>query len=166
MKTQIKSEDAPIYQITKPTIVDEDAIIEQAKLILEKRLTKFGISFTSPEISTDYLILHLSNLESERFDVLFLNTQNQLIKHETMFTGTIDGSAVYPREVAKLALQLNAAAVIFAHNHPSGVPAPSQADKQITQKLKECLNVFDIRVLDHIIVGGMNTYSFAERGLI
>ena len=97
---------------------------------------------------------------------MFLNNQHQLIKDEILFSGTIDGASVYPREVAKRALELNAAAVIFAHNHPSGHPEPSSADRAITKRLSGSLELFDIRVLDHIVVGGAETVSFAERGLI
>jgi DNA repair protein RadC len=96
---------------------------------------------------------------------LFLDNRNRVITFEKMFYGTIDGASVYPREVVRMALKTNAAAVIFAHNHPSGVAEPSQADEQITQRLKEALALVDIRVLDHLIVGD-EVVSFAERGLL
>ena len=98
--------------------------------------------------------------------VLYLDSQNQLIKDEVLFYGTINAASVYPREVVKAALRNNAAALILAHNHPSGVAEPSQADKLITTKLQQALALVDINVLDHIIVGGENCVSFAERGLI
>ncbi len=98
--------------------------------------------------------------------VLYLDSQNQLIKDEVLFYGTINAASVYPREVVKAALRNNAAALILAHNHPSGVAEPSQADKLITTKLQQALALIDINVLDHIIVGGENCVSFAERGLI
>jgi len=105
-------------------------------------------------------------LEHEVFVCIFLNNQHIVIKHEEMFRGTIDGASIYPREVAKRCLQLNAAAVLFAHNHPSGRTEPSQADRHITDKLKTALNLFDIRTLDHFIIGKDKPYSFAEHGLL
>jgi DNA repair protein RadC len=99
------------------------------------------------------------------FAVMFLDNQHRLIAFEELFFGTIDSASVYPREVLKAALKVNAAALIFAHNHPSGDATPSQADKQITQRLKEALALVDIRVLDHIVVGD-SAISFAERGLL
>ena len=99
--------------------------------------------------------MEYSEKEYECFSILFLNNQHRLIKVVEMFTGTIDGASVYPREVLKTALQLNAAAVILSHNHPSGITEASQADKNITVKVKDALNMVDIRTLDHIIVGGV-----------
>ena len=110
--------------------------------------------------------LRIADRDREVFLVYFLNTQHALIAAEEMFWGTIDGAAVYPREVAKTALQHNAAAVIFAHNHPSGIVEPSSADRHITNRLVESLRLLDIRVLDHIIVSHKDTMSFAERGLL
>ena len=98
--------------------------------------------------------------------VLYLNQQNQLMGYETLFTGTINSTEVHPREVVKRALYFNAAAVIFAHNHPSGEITPSQADKTLTQRLVNILQLVDIRVLDHLIVGGKHIFSFAEHGLV
>ena len=100
------------------------------------------------------------------FACLFLDNQHRVILLEELFRGTIDGASVYPREVVKQALYHNAAAVIFAHNHPSGISEPSQADKHITEKLKQALSLFDIRVLDHFIIGDGQPYSFAEHGLL
>ncbi|HAS8160916.1 TPA: DNA repair protein RadC, partial [Vibrio vulnificus] len=107
----------------------------------------------------------LKHHEREVFAVMFLDNQHRLIAFEELFFGTIDSASVYPREVLKAALKINAAALIFAHNHPSGDATPSQADKQITQRLKEALALVDIRVLDHIVVGD-SAISFAERGLL
>jgi DNA repair protein RadC len=121
-------------------------------------------AFTAPELVKNYLIISLALEEREHFHVLFLDNQHKLLLDARLFSGTIDGASVYPREVVKQALQCNANAVILAHNHPSGVCAPSQADRQITEKLKQGLATIDIRVLDHIIVGHMETYSFAEQG--
>lgn len=103
--------------------------------------------------------------ESEHFGAIFLDNRHCVITFEVLFTGTIDGASVYPREVVKRALQLNAAAVIFSHNHPSGNTTPSEADKRITDRLREALSLIDVRVLDHFIVGKDCT-SFAERGLL
>ena len=100
------------------------------------------------------------------FACLYLDNQHRLIEYKELFRGTIDGASVYPREVVKLCLQLNAAAVIFAHNHPSGINEPSQADRQITDKLKQALALVDIRVLDHFIIGDGEPFSFAEHGLM
>ena len=97
---------------------------------------------------------------------MFLDNQHHILKYEELFSGTIDGASVYPREVVKKSLQHNAAAVIFAHNHPSGISEPSQADKLITDKLKQALNLMDIRVLDHFIIGDGQPFSFAEHGLL
>jgi DNA repair protein RadC len=133
--------------------------------ILESRLRTKTTAFTSPDQSKQFVRCKLQQLEHEVFSVLFLDNQNYLIEYTEMFRGTIDSASVYPREVAKAALELNAAAVIFAHNHPSGISVPSSADRNITNKLKSALELFDIRVLDHIIIGD-TTYSFAESGLI
>jgi DNA repair protein RadC len=113
----------------------------------------------------NFLKQALSYEEREHFAVMFLDKKHALIKFEIMFSGTIDSSSVYPREVVKRALELNAAAVVLSHNHPSGITEPSQSDKNITQKLKSALDTVGIRILDHIIVGSDCT-SFAERGLI
>ena len=121
---------------------------------------------TEPQASKDYLALKLSHLEHEVFSIIFLSNNHKIIAYEELFRGTIDAASVYPREVVKRALQLNAAALILAHNHPSGEPNPSQSDIQITQKLQQALNMVDIRILDHIIIGGEEPVSFAELGLI
>jgi len=113
-----------------------------------------------------YLTLKLAREEREQFVVLFLNAQHRLIEAETMFYGTLSETSVYPREVVKRALQHNAAAVILAHNHPSGALAPSQADQILTDALKQALALVDVRVLDHFIVAGCDTLSFAERGMM
>lgn len=158
-KMKVKSEDQTPYSNT-----EEDTIISRALKILESRLVKKGLQFTCPKDTEDYLKLKLASLEHEQFHCLFLDSKNALIKHECLFTGTIDGTSVYPREVIKRALQLNAAALIFAHNHPSGNPEPSKADITITKRLKECAGLFDIRVLDHVIIGGVEAYSLANNG--
>ncbi len=159
----VNNESAATYVVT--STVDEDAVIAQAMSILESRLRTKTTAFTSPEKSKQFLRCKLQQLEHEVFSVLFLDNQNYLIEYKEMFRGTIDSASVYPREVAKTALELNAAAVIFAHNHPSGISVPSNSDRTITTKLRSALELFDIRVLDHIIIGD-TTYSFAESGLI
>lgn len=125
-----------------------------------------GASFSSPAAVKEYLRAKLAGFEHEVFAVLFLDTQHRLIEYAEMFRGTIDSASVYPRELVKEALRLNAAAVIVSHNHPSGNPEPSGADKVLTQRLKEALALVDVRTLDHIVVAGGSTMSFAERGLI
>ena len=100
------------------------------------------------------------------FACLFLDNRHRIISNEILFTGTIDGASVYPREVVKRCLQLNAAAIIFSHNHPSGIAEPSQADRQITLKLTQALALVDVRVLDHLVVGDKTVTSMAERGLM
>ncbi|MGM8226160.1 RadC family protein [Cellvibrio sp. ARAG 10.3] len=133
-------------------------------------LCESGAAITSPEAASEqarlYLNLMLAQKEQEVFVVMFLDSQNCLIDVAELFRGTIDGASVYPREVVKAALAANAAAVIVAHNHPSGSPKPSSADKLITQRLQESLRLVDVRVLDHIVVGKELTFSFASAGLI
>lgn len=121
---------------------------------------------TSSELTRQYLRARLGKYEHEVFACLYLDNQHRVVTLEELFSGTIDGAAVYPREVVKRCLHNNAAAVIFAHNHPSGIAEPSQADVSITQRLKVALNTIDVRVLDHIVVGSRDVVSFAERGLL
>ena len=140
--------------------------INRALVLLEQHLREPGVAFTSTQATRDWLRLKMGTLEREEFVVLYLNNQNQLLAHETLFTGTISHTEVHPREVVKRALYFNAAAVIFAHNHPSGEVNPSQADKAITQRLVQALMLVEIRVPDHLIVGGRQIFSFAEHGLL
>jgi DNA repair protein RadC len=121
---------------------------------------------SSPETTRQFLQHHLGGRRREVFSCIFLDSQNRMICCDDLFLGTLDGAAVYPREVAVRALQYCAAAVIFAHNHPSGVAEPSAADKRITERLQAALGLLDIRVLDHIIIGRGKGYSFAEAGLL
>jgi len=114
----------------------------------------------------DYLRLSLSSLPYEVFVALLLDSQNRLLAADELFRGTLAQTSVYPREVVKAALSRNAAAVIFAHNHPSGVAEPSRADELLTQSLKQALSLVDIRTLDHFIVAGQRVVSLAERGLV
>lgn len=142
----------------------------QAVLELCKRYLKEGchreVCFGNPQRVYDYLSIQLKGLEHEVFMALYLDSQNQLIKDEVLFSGTINAASVYPREVVKAALKYNAAGIIFAHNHPSGVSEPSYADKVLTEKLQKALSLIDIKVLDHIIVAGNRCASFAEMGLL
>ncbi len=141
------------------------AAVELARRETRERLER-GDALSSPEQTRRFLSMHLRGSQREVFCCMFLDSQNALIRCEDLFKGTLDGAAVYPREVVHRALQLNAAAVIFAHNHPSGVAEPSAADRQITERLQAALGLLDIRVLDHIIVGAGQHFSFAERGLL
>ncbi len=142
-----------------------DQIIRAAKAALAARCAR-GTVLTSPEAVSDYLVVHYSGKPAEVFTCIFLDNRHRLIAAEDLFFGTIDGASVHPREIARRCLELNAAAVILAHNHPSGVTEPSQADQRITQKIKETLVLLDVRVLDHFVVGGGDAYSFANHGLL
>lgn len=144
----------------------EDQVIRKALRILESRLQKTEGFVRSPVEAHQFAILKIADRKAEVFAVMFLNTRHQLIEFREMFHGTIDGAAVYPREVARAALETNASVVIVMHNHPSGIPEPSEADRSITLKLARALALLDVRLLDHIIVGGTQTVSMAERGLI
>lgn len=143
----------------------EERLLKRARKILLRRMQQ-GTYLSNPGEVKDYLRLQVGHLEHEVFGCLFLNNQHAVIAAEEMFRGTIDGASVYPREVVKRALELNAAAVIFYHNHPSGVSEPSQADQRLTQRLKAALGTVDIRVLDHFVVGSAEALSFTERGLL
>jgi DNA repair protein RadC len=123
-------------------------------------------NLSSPEAVRQYLRLHLAGREREVFVALYLDAQNRLLAMEDLFSGTLTQTSVFPREVVRFALQHNAAAVIFAHNHPSGLAEPSRADELLTQALKQALALVDVKVLDHFIVGGQSMMSFAERGLL
>jgi DNA repair protein RadC len=148
-------------------ISNDDAIIESALKILESRIMykSDSPSLTTPQASKNFVKLQLATYEHEVFACLMLDNRNRVIAFRELFRGTIDGASVYPREVVKQVLADNAAAVIFAHNHPSGIAEPSQADIAITERLKKALALIDVRVLDHLIVGDQVT-SFAERGLL
>ena len=168
---KITNDTPAAYQATTPVVADLQVTINTALQLLFEELQRQNLhttveAFTAPEIVKNYLTLSLALEEREHFHVLFLNNQHKLLLDDRLFSGTIDGASVYPREVVKRALQCNAAAVIIAHNHPSGICIPSEADKSITDKLKQALSTIDIRILDHIIVGHMETYSFAEHGVL
>ncbi len=139
------------------------AVLEMGRRHLAEVLEE-GEIFSSPGAVKDYLTQQLRHRRQEVFVALWLDNQHRLLRYQELFMGTIDGASVYPREVVTQALAENAAAVIFAHNHPSGVAEPSQADHRITERLQQALGLLDIRVLDHLIVGEGSVTSFAERG--
>lgn len=141
------------------------AALEIGRRYLAEQVQR-GDILVSSQVTRDYLNMKLGHLPYEVFACLFLDNQHQVIHLEEMFRGTLDGASVYPREVVKRALQLDAKALIFAHNHPSGISEPSQADRLMTGKLQQALDLVDIRVLDHFIIGDGEPVSFAERGLL
>ena len=146
-------------------VASADEVLSQAWGVLADRV-KPGVTLSSPQDVKDYLRLEIGLLEHEVFCVVFLDAQHRVIELRQMFRGTVTQTSVYPREVVKESLKLNAAAVILAHNHPSGVPEPSRADEFLTQSLKSALQLVDVRVLDHLVVTATAVVSFAERGLI
>jgi DNA repair protein RadC len=141
------------------------AVLEIARRVLAEQLAAQPL-FDSPQRVKDYLALHLRPLAHEAFAVLFLDSQHRLLTLEVMFRGTLAHTSVHPREIVKRALALNAAAVVLAHNHPSGVAEPSRADELVTQAVRAALQLVDVRVLDHLVVGSGAVLSFAERGLM
>ena len=177
--TMSKSNDPyPTVANSKALLVEDDS----GKFVLTSPVTKSEMyslmlgmieqdyiregEITSPGMLRKYLSLKLAKKEHEVFAIIFLDNQNRVISYKELFMGTIDGASVYPREVVKSCLSHNAAAIIMVHNHPSGISDPSVSDKQITERLVNALSYVDIRVLDHIIVGGIESFSFAEAGLI
>lgn len=143
--------------------VQLQAALELAKRHLGESL-RSGVVIDNSVLVKDYLRLRLRDYEREVFACLFLDTRHRLLHYEELFHGTLDSASVHPREVLVRALALNAAAVILAHNHPSGDAEPSAADRRVTQRLREALGLVEIRVLDHLVVGDRATVSFAERG--
>jgi DNA repair protein RadC len=137
-----------------------------AALDLVQAQVQRGFLLTAPSAAREYLAVRLGGLEHEVFAVVFLDAQNRVIEYEEMFRGTVSQTAVYPREVVKAALALNASAAILVHNHPSGTAEPSRADELLTQTLKTALSLVDVRVLDHLLIAGSGAVSFAERGFL
>lgn len=165
MKPQVKSIDAPEYRVT-PASEPDEAILEKAREILRRRVNTAQV-FNSPQLVKDFFQMEAArHPDCEVFGVLFLDAQHRMISFHEMFRGTLTQTSVYPREVAKEALETGASAVILTHNHPSGCLEPSRADEQLTQTLKSALNLIDVKVLDHIITSNAGTLSMAERGLI
>jgi len=154
-----------IHGMGQAKYVQLQAVLEMARRALHEEM-KTGDALNSPHSVRDYLRLLLRGRLNEVFMAIFLDAQHRVIAAEELFHGTLTQTSVYPREVVKRALHYNAAAVIFAHNHPSGVSEPSQADKSLTEALKHSLALVDVRVLDHFIVAGVECLSFAERGMV
>jgi DNA repair protein RadC len=158
----------PLFAPTADQAETAEACLIARELVqrwLSEQLTEVPV-LTSPKTVRDYLRIHYAGRKYESFSVLFLDAQHRLIRAEELFRGTLTQTSVYPREVVKAALQHNAAAVLLAHNHPSGVAEPSRADEALTQALKQALALVDMRVLDHFVVAGSGVVSFVERGLL
>lgn len=164
---KVRSEDVKPYavELSEQEQKDNDTVAQALGILFNRLVTK-GAELNSPVAVRDFLQLKMAALEHEEFHCLFLDTQHRLIAHESLFRGTLTQTSVYPREIVKRALAHNAAAIILAHNHPSGVAEPSRADQELTTTLKQTLGLVDVRVLDHFIVAGSRPLSFAERGLI
>jgi len=144
----------------------QQSVITQALNLVQERAATEGDFMTNPSQTFDYFkLFYAGKQEREHFALMLLDSQHKVLECNVIFSGTIDGASIYPREIVKAALSANAAAVILAHNHPSGVIEPSAADKRITERIKNALALVDIRVLDHIIVGD-SCYSFAQSGLL
>nr|WP_246169938.1 DNA repair protein RadC [Yersinia canariae] len=144
---------------------NEDLILQQAQSIIENRYLR-GEQLLSPHAVREYLKFKLAPLEHEVFAILLLDTQHRVLAYQELFRGTLNSVNVYPREIVKLSLRYNAGALILVHNHPSGEPEPSGADREITRKLKSALALVDVQVLDHLIVAGTKVVSLAELGLV
>lgn len=159
--TQLYIRDDPRrYRAAQP-----DEIIEAARVVAGERMRR-GAAFTDPAASSRFFQDKLAGLEREVFAAVFLDTRHRLIEYVELFQGTIDGAEVHPREVVRQALRCNAAALIVAHNHPSGTVEPSAADRAVTARLKQALALVDVRLLDHMVVGGRECLSFAARNLL
>jgi DNA repair protein RadC len=143
----------------------EEEILAAAEDILARRLERMG-SLGNPRDTEDFLRYRLAGLDHEQFHAVWLDNRHRILGVEKLFNGTIDGASVHPREVVKAGLRINASAVIFSHNHPSGLPQPSAADKAITHQLRDALALVDIRVLDHLVVATSGCVSMAARGLM
>ena len=176
---KIRSEEATPYEAASaltprpskpaaiPMLPDDNTTIALALMILEDRMTKPEATiYSNPGSVKDFLKLKLRHHPAEVFAVMFLTNRHRLLEYRELFRGTIDGASVHPREVVRAAINCNAAAVVLAHNHPSGDSTPSQADFKITNRLKDALALIDVRVLDHIIVGEGEPYSMAQAGMI
>ena len=165
-KSRVKSEERAGYNVHgAPTAytTEELKLLGECREMLESKLVR-GTALTQPDIAGDYFMTRLAHLPHEEMHIAFLDTRHRVIATEAMFRGTIDGAEVHPREVVKAALGHNAAAVLLAHNHPSGECEPSAADRAVTARLKQALALVDVRLLDHIIVAGGKTRSMARHG--
>lgn len=173
--TEIKTETAAHYFAPSPQMPtpppsspwwsDDDQILARARAVARSRLAS-GAFITSPTSAYDALQALIGDREHEVFAIVYLTTQNRIITHEELFRGTVNAASVYPREIVKNVLSHNVAAVLLAHNHPSGEVQPSQADRSITTKIQQALEYIDVDVLDHIIVSPSDRLSFKERGLL
>lgn len=159
---------SPLYvrgRTKRYKVANAEEILEAARAVVDERMQR-GASFSNPMTARDFFRDKLAGQEREVFAVAFLDTRHRLLKYGELFQGTIDGAEVHPREVARHAIRCNAAAVIVAHNHPSGSSEPSAADRVVTARLKQALALVDVRLLDHVVVGGLQTASLAERGWV
>ena len=166
-----QTEDRAAYNVQRElnaatATADEDAIIARALEILAQRMRRTDIIMDSPHVVRDWLRLRVGGKPHEEFGLIWLDASHELIEAGELFRGTLTQTSVYPREVVKEALRVNAAAVILYHNHPSGSAEPSVADEMLTRHLKEALNMIDVRVLDHMVVTAEKIASFAEKGLL
>ena len=164
-KTETRAQYA-VKRETSAAASNEDAIIAQALEILARRMRKTGMMMDSPKVVRDWLRLRVGGKPHEEFGVIWLNARHEVVEADEMFRGTLTQTSVYPREVVKEALRINAAACIMYHNHPSGAAEPSLADEMLTRALKEALAMVDVHVLDHMVVTAETITSFAERGLL
>jgi DNA repair protein RadC len=151
------------YKLTGSTT--ENDVLSAAEGILKAKLERLG-SLGNPRDATDFLRMRLGALLHEEFHILWLDNRHRILDCQKLFTGTIDGASIHPREVVRAALTINACAAIFSHNHPSGVAEPSTADRAITKELMSALQLVGVRVLDHIVVGAGECVSMAGRGLM
>lgn len=158
--------DSCLESLSDISVQNENWFVQQAIALLERRVFKAGPRLERPAAVRDYLRLKLVAEPNEIFVVVFMNSMHDVLAVEPMFHGTINATSVYPRVVLQRALELNAAAVIFAHQHPSGTTEPSNADRVLTEQLKTALALIDVRVLDHFVIGQGAPYSFAESGLL
>lgn len=140
-----------------------DEVLEAARAVIGQRMQR-GVAFSTPQIAKAFFRDKLGGLGQEVFAAAFLDSRHRLVEYVELFHGTIDGAEVHPREVVRHALRCNAAAVIVAHNHPSGSEPPSAADRAVTTRLKQSLALVDVRLIDHVVVGGLQTMTLAERG--
>ncbi len=159
----VRNGDTDTYSAIRDLTADE--ILDKAAALVRERFAR-GEQLSSPSDTRRYLRIALAPLEQEVFACIFLDTRHRVIEFEKLFFGTIDGAPVYPREIVRRCLEYRAAAVILAHNHPSGIAEPSNADERITTRVVKALTLIDVRVIDHVVVGAESTVSFAERGLL
>lgn len=162
----VRAHDSCLESLSAIASQHDDWIIQQAIALLEQRVFKGGPFINQPQAVKDYLRLKLVAEPNEVFAAIFMNSQHRVLAYEPLFRGTLNETAVYPRVVVQRALELNAGAIIFSHQHPSGTTEPSTADRHLTDRLKAALALIDVRVLDHIVIGEGAPYSFAEHGLL